>query len=180
VAGIATFAGGRGSYAAEPLRLGLTPVFVDSDLQLLSSLHSHLVAATGRSVELVQRRIYQEITALLLSDQIDAAWICGFPYVRWRERLSLLAVPVYLGHPLYQSYIIVGRDRAVVRFEDLKGDIHAFSDPDSNSGWLVTRHLLLEHGTTPAAFFARTFFAYGHRNVVRAVAVWSAWRSPAA
>jgi phosphonate transport system substrate-binding protein len=141
--------------AAEPLRFGLTPVFVDSDLQLLRSLHAYLVAQTGRPVELVQRRTYQEITALLLSDQIDAAWICGFPYVRWRDRLSLLAVPVYLGRPLYQSYIIVGRDRAVARFEDLKADIHAFSDPDSNSGWLVTRHLLLEHGTTPAAFFMR-------------------------
>ena len=170
-AGIATLALGRRACAAEPIRFGLTPVFVDSDLQLLSSLHDYLVAVIGGPIELVHRRTYQEITALLLSDQIDAAWVCGFPYVRWRDRLSLVAVPVYLSRPLYQSYIIVGRDRVAAGFDDLKGDIcHAFSDPDSNSGWLVTRHLLLEHGTTPAGFFSRTFFTYGHRNVVRAVA----------
>lgn len=160
----------RGSAAPESLRFGLTPVFVDSDMQLLSALQSYLVEVTDRPIELVQRRTYQEITAMLLADQIDAAWICGFPFVRWRDRLSLLAVPVYHGHPLYQSYLIVGRDRAATSFFDLKGDVHAFSDPDSNSGWLVTRHLLLEHGTTPSAFFSRTFFTYGHRNVVRAVA----------
>jgi len=169
-AGLAALASGRRAGAGEPIRFGLTPVFVDSDLQLLSLLHDYLVAALGAPVELVHRRTYQEITALLLSDQIDAAWICGFPYVRWRDRLSLVGVPVYLGHPLYQSYVIVGRDRAVGEFEDLKGDVHAFSDPDSNSGWLVTRHLLLERGTSPANFFSRTFFTYGHRNVVRAVA----------
>jgi phosphonate transport system substrate-binding protein len=169
-AGLAALACGRRVGAAEPIRFGLTPVFVDSDLQLLALLHDYLVAAIGAPVELVHRRTYQEITALLLSDQIDAAWICGFPYVRWRDRLSLVAVPVYLGRPLYQSYVIVGRDRAVAGFEDLKGDVHAFSDPDSNSGWLVTRHLLLERGASPASFFSRTFFTYGHRNVVRAVA----------
>ena len=170
VAAIASLACGRRASGSEPIRFGLTPVFVNSDLQLLSRLHDYLVAAIGSPVELVHRRTYQEISALLLSDQIDAAWICGFPYVRWRGRLSLVGVPVYLGRPLYQSYIIVGRDRSVAGFEDLKGDIHAFSDPDSNSGWLVTRHLLLEHGTTPSGFFSRTFFTYGHRNVVRAVA----------
>ena len=169
-AGIATLACGGRAAAVEPIRFGLTPVFVDSDLQLLSALHDYLTAAIGRPVELVHRRTYQEITALLLSDQIDAAWICGFPYVRWRDRLTLVAVPVYHGRPLYQSYVIVGRDRAATTIDDLKGDIHAFSDPDSNSGWLVTRYLLLEHGTTPAAYFSRTFFTYGHRNVVRAVA----------
>jgi phosphonate transport system substrate-binding protein len=153
-AGIATLAVGRRASAAEPIRFGLTPVFVDSDLQLLSSLHDHLVAVIGGPIELVHRRTYQEVTALLLSDQIDAAWICGFPYVRWRDHLSLVAVPVYLGRPLYQSYIIVNRDRVATDLEDLKGDIHAFSDPDSNSGWLVTRYILLEHEMTPASFSA--------------------------
>ena len=53
---------------------------------------------------------------------------------------------------------------------DLKGDIHAFSDPDSTSGYLVTTALLAEEQIRPNEFFSRTFFTYGHRNVVRAVA----------
>jgi phosphonate transport system substrate-binding protein len=47
--------------------------------------------------------------------------------------------------------------------------VHAFSDPDSNSGYLVTCAALAELGTTPARFFRHFFYTYGHRNVVRAV-----------
>ena len=54
--------------------------------------------------------------------------------------------------------------------EDLKGDLHAFSDPNSNSGYLVTAALLAERGLRPEQFFRQTIFTYGHRNVVRAVA----------
>ena len=53
---------------------------------------------------------------------------------------------------------------------ELRGGIHAFSDPESNSGHLVTRAWLADQGETPGSFFAKTFFAYGHRNVIRAVA----------
>ncbi len=42
--------------------------------------------------------------------------------------------------------------------------------PDSNSGFLVTRALLAENRFLPGGFFSRTFFTYGHRNVIRAVA----------
>lgn len=45
-----------------------------------------------------------------------------------------------------------------------------FSDPDSNSGFLVTRTLLAKNKLLPEQFFSRSFFTYGHRNVVRAVA----------
>jgi phosphonate transport system substrate-binding protein len=48
--------------------------------------------------------------------------------------------------------------------------VHAFSDPNSNSGYLVTTALLAEKRIRPEHFFSRVFFTYGHRNVVRAVA----------
>ncbi|MCH5367586.1 PhnD/SsuA/transferrin family substrate-binding protein, partial [Escherichia fergusonii] len=72
--------------------------------------------------------------------------------------------------PLYQSYLIVDRDRKANDLADLKGDIHAFSDPDSNSGFLVTRAALAERALRPESFFTKAFFTYGHRNVIRAVA----------
>ena len=43
---------------------------------------------------------------MLLAGQIDAAWICGYPYVRHRDDFALLAVPIWRGQPLYQSYLI--------------------------------------------------------------------------
>lgn len=168
--GLAVLAAPRIARAATVLRFGLTPVFLTSDLDLLSALEGYLSRRLGCAVQLVQRRTYQEITALLLSGQLEAAWICGYPFVQYRDRLSLVAVPVWRGQPLYQSYLIVGAERAAESFDDLKGDIHAFSDPDSNSGFLVTRALLAERRATPDSFFRKHFFTYGHRNVVRAVA----------
>jgi len=152
------------------IRFGLTPVFLTNDIDLLEKLESYLSAATGYNIELVRRRTYQEVTSLLISGEIDAAWICGYPFVKNRSRLNLVAVPVWNGKPLYQSYVIVSKNRKENEFVSLRGDIHAFSDPDSNSGFLVTRALLASMNENPETFFAKTFYTYGHRNVIRAVA----------
>lgn len=153
-----------------PIQFGLTPVFLTSDIELLTRLKSYLSRKCGTDVQLVQRRTYEEITGLLLSGQLDAAWICGYPFAQYRSELSLVAVPEWRGKPLYQSYIIVHADRSAAGIEDLKGDLHAFSDPNSNSGYLVTAALLAEQNQKPETLFKKTIFTYGHRNVVRAVA----------
>ena len=167
---LAALAAPRIARAIEPIALGLTPVFLDSDLALLKAVERELSLRTGVAVTLVKRRTYQEILAMLLAGQVTAAWICGFPFIRYRQQLSILAVPVYKGEPLYEAYFIAPKGEGGVALPDFRGKAHAFSDPDSNSGWLVTRHLLAELDTSPEAFFSRTFFTYGHRNVVRAVA----------
>ncbi|MBL8908590.1 MAG: PhnD/SsuA/transferrin family substrate-binding protein [Rhizobiales bacterium] len=156
--------------AQSPLNFGLTPVFLTNDLELLTRLETYLAQKTGREIALVQRRTYEEITGLLLSGQLTAAWICGYPFAQYRDRLSLVAVPVWQGQPLYRSYLIAGSGRNARSIDDLRGDIHAFSDPNSNSGFLVTAALLAERKLRPEQFFRQSFFTYGHRNVVRAVA----------
>ncbi len=161
------------SHAAQPdnpLSLGLTPVLLTNDLDLLSALRTYLSEAMQRPVKLVLRRTYEEITTLLVSGQLDAAWICGYPYVAFRDRLRLVAAPVWRGRPLYQSYILARADDPATGIEDLRGRVHAFSDPNSNSGYLVTTALLARSGIRPENFFSRVFFTYAHRNVVRAVA----------
>lgn len=170
VAGAAGLILARAARAERPVYFGLTPVFLDSDIKLLAALTAYLTDRLGQPVTLVKRRTYQEITAMLLSEQLDAAWICGFPLVQHADELALVAVPVWQGQPLYRSYIIAGADDPVASFADMRGYVHAFSDPDSNSGFLVTRHLLTTMQERPDSFFGRHFFTYGHRNVVRAVA----------
>jgi phosphate/phosphite/phosphonate ABC transporter binding protein len=160
----------KGQTGEQAINFGLTPVFLTNDLELLTKLRSYLERSTGYAVQLVQRRTYEEITSLLLSGQLHAAWICGYPFVQYRDRLSLVAVPVWNGKPLYQSYLIIPKARDATAVEQLKGDIHAFSDPNSNSGYLVTAALLAKQKLRPEQFFRQTFFTYGHRNVVRAVA----------
>ncbi|MGP3696055.1 substrate-binding domain-containing protein [Rhodobacter sp. NSM] len=155
--------------AAPDFRLGLTPVFLDNEAVLLDRLRFALSEAIGDSVSLVQRRTYQDVVGLLLEGSVSAAWICGYPFLQHQAALDLVGVPVWRGQPLYRSYLIVGADDAAGGLADLRGGIHAFSDPDSNSGWLVTASDLARMGETPERFFGRTFFTYGHRNVVRAV-----------
>lgn len=155
---------------AQPFRFALTPVFLDNDAVVIAALRSALAASMGQEIELVQRRTYQEITGALLDGSVDAAWTCGYPYLQHRSELSLLGVPIWNGRPLYRSYLIVAPDDAAAGLADLRGGMHAFSDPDSNSGYLVTASDLARLGETPDHFFARTLFTYGHRNVVRAVA----------
>lgn len=161
---------GRPGAAPSPVKFGLTPVFLNSDQAVLAGLKGYLEGAIGRPVELVGRRTYQEITALLVSRQLDAAWICGYPFVAYRDEISLVAVPIWRGQTRYQSYLIASTSGPAQSLEDLRGSVHAFSDPDSNSGFLVTSAELLKLGTSAGRFFKHSFFTYGHRNVIRAVA----------
>src|SRR5699024_479912 len=86
--------GARARAKDAPLRFALTPVLLTSDLVMLEALKAYLAHAMGRPVHLVSRRTYQENTALLVTRQVDAAWICGYPFVVYRKELALVAVPV--------------------------------------------------------------------------------------
>lgn len=158
------------SQDALPLRIGLTPVFLDNEWVVLEDLRDHVHAMTGYSAEFVQRRTYKEVVALLLLGELDAAWLCGYPLLQHADRLQALALPVWNGAPRYRGYIITADDRQASEIAELRGDIHAYSDPDSNSGHLVTVAELVARNERPDGYFSRSFFTFGHRNVVRAVA----------
>jgi len=154
-----------------PIRLGLTAVVVTENLRFLDQWSQYLEEKMGRKVELVMRKSYREVMDLLDSGGIDFAWICGFPYIQNREpeSLQLLTVPIYRGEPLYYSYIIVSQNSSYKRFGDLKGKIFAFSDPDSNSGFLYPLSLMVEKEVRPETFFRQTFFTFNHAETVQAV-----------
>ena len=168
-AGTAAMVAGRAA-GQDVFRLGLTPVFLDNDAAVIEGLRLALAEGMGRPIDLVQRRTYQEITGLLLERSVDAAWLCGYPYLQHADALDLVAVPIWRGGPVYQSYLIVGAGDPATGLGDLRGQSHAFSDPDSNSGYLVTATDLRRTGERPETFFSRAIYTYGHRNVVRAVA----------
>lgn len=148
----------------------MTPVFLDDQVGFLAKWRAWFEGKLGRPVLFVQRGNYREITDLLRTGKIDFAWVCGFPYVRQKAEMRLVAVPLWRGQPLYQSYLIVSADdHRTKSLLDLKGKIFAYSDPDSNSGYLYPQYLLSTHGERPAEFFSRTFFTWAHRKVVEAV-----------
>lgn len=172
----ALFVAGLGRSRAEApaaaLRIGLTPVFLDDQVAFLNVWRAYLERALQRPVVFVRRGSYREVVNLLLQGQLDFAWLCGYPFVRHRDRFKLLAVPVYRGKPLYRSYFIVpAHDTTTRSILDLRGKVFAYSDPDSNSGYLFTQYSLRRLDEDPATFFGKTFFTWAHRKVVDAVAV---------
>ena len=156
----------------QPIRFGLTAVVVTENLRFLDQWDQYLEEKTGRQVEFVLRKSYREIMDLLDSGVIDFAWICGYPYVQPRtpESIQLLTVPVYRGAPRYHSYIIVPHGSEDRSFGDLQGKIFAFSDPDSNSGFLYPLSLMIEQNENPEYYFRQTFFTFNHAETVQAVA----------
>jgi len=157
--------------AEPPIRFGLTAVILTDNIRFLDEWSQYLEAKMGRKVEFVLRRSYREVMDLLDSGAIEFAWICGYPYVQSRkpESLQLMTVPVYRGAPRYFSYIIVPYNSPYKRLGDLKGKIFAFSDPDSNSGFLYPLSLLVKKGDKPETFFRQTFFTFNHAETVQAV-----------
>jgi phosphonate transport system substrate-binding protein len=156
--------------AQDHVRIGLTPVFLDDQVAFLNRWREYLEANLQKPVDFVQRGSYREVVDLLREDKLDYAWLCGYPFVRHRKELQLLAVPLFNGKPLYQSYLIVpSADRETRSILDLRGKVFAFSDPDSNSGFLFPNYRLLQLKERPDAFFRKSFFAWAHRKVVEAV-----------
>lgn len=154
------------------VRIGLTPVFLDDQVSFLGKWRSWLEQKLARSVTFVQRGNYREISDLLRAGKIDFAWLCGYPYTRHRDEFHLVAVPLWRKQPLYQSYLIVPvDDKTSTSISDLRGRVFAYSDPDSNSGYLYPQYLLTMQGEKPSTFFSRTFFTWAHRKVVEAVGV---------
>lgn len=152
-----------------PIRFGLTPVFLDDRIGLLSRWKGYLSDALG-DVEFVQRQTYAQILDGLREGQIEFGWICGYPYVLRSRELKLVCVPRWQGAPRYRSYLIVPARSATTRLEELAGRNFAFSDPLSNSGFLYVQYLLAERGTDAERYFGRSFFTWSHRHVVEAVA----------
>ena len=77
------------------------------------------------SVQLIQRKTYDEINELFPKGQIDLAFICTGPYAAWKNRYGFeaLATPQVRGQPFYQSYLIVPKESSYQRLEDLKGRV---------------------------------------------------------
>ncbi len=157
--------------ASASLTFGTTPVILDEQVEFLESWRRYLEVRLRRPVRMLQRGSYREILVMLAEAKLDCAWLCGYPYVRMKDRLELLAVPLYRGQPLYRSYLIVpaddGRTRTIV---DLRGKVFAFSDPDSNSGWLTPQVELKRAGVDGSRFFKKSFFTWSHRRVIEACA----------
>jgi phosphonate transport system substrate-binding protein len=127
----------------------------------------------GQQTELTVGRAFDEFA----SGEADVGFLCGLPYVELTRQphppVELLAAPVltgerYGGRPIYFSDVIVRADSPYQSFSDLRGRVWAYNDPDSHSGYNVTRHRLVSMGETNG-FFGRVVEAGSHQRSIRMV-----------
>lgn len=159
--------------ATLPLRVAIAAVISpQSTVQNYQRWLDYLGERLGRPVELVQRRTYAEVNDLVRSGAVDMALVCTSAYVLGHDEfdMELLAAPVVKGESVYHSVVLVPADSAAQSFADLAGGVFAFTDPLSNSGRVYPTYLVRQAGSTPAAFFSRTFFTYSHDDAIQAVA----------
>jgi phosphonate transport system substrate-binding protein len=133
-----------------------------------------LARRVGDHAELHVGTVYDELG----DGRADLAFICGLPYVRLADAsppvLEVLGAPVLRdprcgGRPIYFSDVIVRAAAPHRRFEDLRGASWAFNEPDSQSGYGVTRARLARMGAT-SGFFGAVIEAGFHQRSIELVA----------
>jgi phosphonate transport system substrate-binding protein len=112
---------------------------------------------------------------LLFQDQIDLAFICGLPLIRYSkvvlDQLQTLVAPVmasprYGNCPIYYADVIVNANSNIQKFADLSGKTFCYNDPGSNSGYNLLCHRLI-HETSPENFFSKTLQSGSHQRSIR-------------
>jgi phosphonate transport system substrate-binding protein len=153
------------------IRFGLTPAFVHDQHALMGEWRRYLESRLEATVEFLPRNSYRETMDLLHQSRLDFAWLCDYPFLYLKDLVRLLAVPLNRGRPHYRAYLLVHADNPKPQgMADLKGAAFAYSDPYSNTGYLVPRYQIQQLGENPQAFFRKTFFTWSHRKAVEAVA----------
>jgi phosphonate transport system substrate-binding protein len=161
-----------GPYADMVLRLGRVPFAGPGEVvRKIGWMQEYLKKAVGvAEVRLVfsRDRNYESLMTKVGSGEIDIAWLSTVAYLRGRERYRLqpLVRPIRGNATSYRGIIIVRKDSGVKTLADLRGKRIAWVDPESSSGYIFPRALLLQAGLDPARDLREERFLQKHDAVV--------------
>lgn len=137
----------------------------------------HVGQRLGVATEFINDVSWQERDHMLESGAADIGWICGLPYVlkakNFPGQFELIAAPVmqrarYQQRPVYFSDVVVRRDSQFQGFDDLRGTRWAYNEPNSQSGYNITRYHLAQLGEVDH-FFERVLQAGSHLNALELI-----------
>jgi len=165
------------------------PLRAKDDALLFTSIQAPNQETTGRhlsqyvgrrlglTTDYVEDKSWQERERLLDSGEIQVGWICGLPYIRKVDRpnpsIELLAAPVmsgdrYQNRSIYFSDVVVHRNSQYFDFASLRGCRWAYNEPNSQSGYNITRYHLATLGEM-AGYFSSVIAAGSHQNALEMV-----------
>lgn len=126
---------------------------------------------TGLVVEANVGTDFAAVREAMGAGQAQIGWLNTFNYVLANEKYGVDAalVTVRFGSTSYRGQIIVRADSGIATLDDLKGKVFCWVDPNSTSGYIIPRIMLLANGIDPDKDFAQQIEAGSHNNVVTQV-----------
>ncbi len=109
--------------------------------------------------------------------EVQVCWMCGAVYARKLSeaeiKVELLAAPImaaprYQDRAIYFSDVVVRAESAFAAFKDLRGARWAYNEPNSHSGYAVTRWYLASQGYGNG-FFGQTLGSGAHQRSLQMV-----------
>lgn len=153
-------------------------------VRVLTFLAPKMQPVYAAAIRYVSRKLSCPMELAVGSDydqvrEADFCFICGLAYVRRtppRQTPSSLAAVVapvlkgerYQNRPIYFSDVIVRRDSPFQSFADLRGCSWAFNEPESQSGYGITRYWLAKLGETNG-FFGKVVQSGFHQRSIQMV-----------
>lgn len=135
-------------------------------------VYQYVVDAVGKelgiNIELVEGATdYHDVA------EAEITFICGLPYILRTNLLEAIAAPVLTGEryqqqPIYFSDVIVHKASPFQNFDELRGCSWAYNEPESQSGYGITRYSLVHMGETHG-FFGRVVQAGFHQKAIQMV-----------
>ncbi|MEM8863347.1 MAG: PhnD/SsuA/transferrin family substrate-binding protein, partial [Chloroflexota bacterium] len=138
------------------------------------AISEYVQARLGIETEFIENASWQDRDKMINRGFAQVGWVCGLPYVLKQEaypdQFELIAAPVmehqrYQHRPVYYSDVVVRYDSNLQTFGDLKGKRWAYNEPNSQSGYNITRyHLAVLR--EEIGYFGNVIEAGSHLNAV--------------
>lgn len=164
--------------------LGRVGLMTKQTARVLTFLAPNMRPIYEFTIDYVSRKMNYRMQLVVGStyDEIygaDFSFICGLPYVlRTVPRLNpspitAIVAPVlqgerYQNNPIYFSDVVVRQDSPFQSFADLRGCVWAFNEPESQSGYGITRYWLTKLGETNG-YFSKVVEAGFHQKAIQMV-----------
>ncbi len=146
-------------------------VSADSTFSSYDELVKYICASAGQKHSFVLRPTYAAVREGLEDGEIEVAMVCTGTYLHSQASglVRLLAQPEFTAGRTYRSIIIVSANNPARSIEELEGQTIAFTDRESNTGYIVPCVSLAEMGFPPREHFERTVFTRSHDRSILAV-----------
>ena len=158
---------------SKPLLVAVLPLqSPEKQQETLQPLAQYLETLLKRPVNFQITKNYSEAVDLIVTEEVDMAYLAALTYIKAKQRNSNiipLVIPInrVSGRPWYTSVIIANTTKNIKTLQDLKGKRFAFVSPSSTSGFLIPMNVLQTVGINPTKDFSKIHYSGSHDTAIQ-------------